>query len=141
MGISYTSAQDLFSRLLKIGVRSSVVTDSHFGYMYAAVLDQNSCIIIYSFSGETPEMIKIATYCKEKNIKIIVISNYKNSTLHDLADIFIQTSGFENDISSGFFGAKISQLCVSDLLVTSCALKDVNRSKEYNNKVTSLVMK
>ena len=90
MGISYTSAQDLFSRLLKIGVNASIVTDSHFAYMYTAILDKKSCIIIYSFSGETPEMIKIANHCKERNIKIIVVSNYTTSTLHEFADIFIQ---------------------------------------------------
>lgn len=141
MGISYTSAQDMFSRLLRIGVNSSIVTDSHFGYMYTALLDEDCSVILYSFSGETAEMVKLAKSCKERNIKIIVISNYSNSTLFPLADVFIQTKGFENDITSGFFGSKISQIYVSDLLVTKCALSNESRTKEYNQKITNLIIK
>ena len=141
MGISHTSALDMFSKFLRIGVNATVIEDSHFSYMYTAVLNQDCCIILYSFSGETQEMIKLACDCKEKNIKVIVISNYVTSTLYDYADVFIQTCGFENDISSGFFGSKISQLYVSDLLVTSCALADIDKTKEYNRLVTKLVIK
>ena len=141
MGISYTSAQDMFSRLLRIGVNATVVTDSHFGYMYTSILDENCCVILYSFSGETLEMVKLAKGCKERNIKVIVISNYSNSTLFPLADVFIQTKGFENEINSGFFGSKISQIYVSDLLVTKCALSNVERTKKYNEIVTNLVIK
>ena len=55
--------------------------------------------------------------------------------------LFIQTCGFENDINSGFFGSKISQLLVSDILVTNCALANVERTKEFNQMVTNLVIK
>ena len=141
MGISHTSALDMFSKLLRIGVNASVLSDSHFSYMYTAVLNNECCVILYSFSGETQEMIKLAHNCKEKNMKVIVISNYKTSSLYDLADVFIQTCGFENDINSGFYGSKISQLFVSDILVTNCALVDVDKTREYNQLVTKLVFK
>ncbi len=141
MGISHTSALDMFSKFLRIGVNATVVSDSHFSYMYTAVLDEACCVLVYSFSGETGEMVKLANNCKEKNMKVIVISNYRSSTLHDIADVFIQTCGFENDINSGFFGSKISQLLVSDILVTNCALANVEKTKEYNQLVTKLVIK
>ena len=141
MGISHTSALDIFSKFLRIGVNATVIADSHFSYMYTAVLDEACCVILYSFSGETQEIIKLANNCKEKNMKVIVISNYRSSSLFDLADVFIQTCGFENDISSGFFGSKISQLLVSDILVTNCALADLDKTKEYNQLVTNLVIK
>ena len=81
MGTSHTTALDMFSKIIRTGVNAIVINDSHFGYMYTAVLDESSCAIIYSFSGETEEMVKFAINCKEKNVKIIVISNYTNSTL------------------------------------------------------------
>ena len=86
-------------------------------------------------------MINLVNNCKEREMKVIVISNYVNSSLYELADVFIRTCGFENDINSGFFGSKISQLYVSDLLVTNCALVDVEKTKEYNQLVTKLVIK
>ena len=141
MGISHTSALDMFSKFLRIGVNASVISDSHFSYMYSSILDSKSCSIIYSFSGETEEMKKLAGICKEKDIKLIVISNFKNSTLCEMADVFLKTSGFDNDISGGFFSSKISQLYVSDILVTNCALQNVEKTKEYTKLVSNSVMK
>lgn len=141
MGISHTTALDMFSKLLRVGVNSVVVNDSHFSYMYTAVLDKNTCIIIYSFSGETEEMIKLAENCKERGIKTIVVSNYTNSTLCHLSDVFLQTSGFDNETNGGFFSSKISQIYVSDCLVTNCALKNKTKTKKFNQLITNSVLK
>ena len=141
MGTSHTTALDMFSKIIRTGVNANVVSDSHFGYMYTAVLNEESCAVIYSFSGETEEMIKFAMNCKEKNVKIIVISNYTNSTLYQLADVFLKTNGFENEISGGFFCSKISQMYVCDILVTSCALRDIEKTKKYIQEVTNTVLK
>lgn len=141
MGTSHTTALDMFSKIIRTGVNAIVVSDSHFGYMYTAVLNEESCAIIYSFSGETEEMIKFAQNCKEKNVKIIVISNYTNSTLYQIADVFLKTNGFENEISGGFFCSKISQIYVCDILVTSCALRDIEKTKKYVQEVTNTVLK
>ena len=58
-----------------------------------------------------------------------------------MADVFLKTSGFDNDISGGFFSSKISQLYVSDILVTNCALQNVEKTKEYTKLVSNSVMK
>ena len=141
MGTSHTTALDMFSKIIRTGVNAIVINDSHFGYMYTATLNEESCAIIYSFSGETEEMIKFAVNCKEKNVKIIVISNYSNSTLYQLSDVFLKTNGFENEISGGFFCSKISQVYVCDVLVTSCALRDIEKTKKYVQGVTNTVLK
>ncbi len=141
MGTSHTTALDMFSKIIRVGVNAIVINDSHFTYMYTAILNEDSCAIIYSFSGETEEMIKFAKNCKDKNVKIIVISNYTNSTLATLADVFLKTNGFENEISGGFFCSKISQVYVCDILVTSCALKDIEKTKIYTQSVTNTVLK
>ena len=141
MGISHTSALDMFSKFIRIGIPATVISDSHFSFMYSSILDSGDCTILYSFSGETQEMIKIANICKERNIKVIVISNFDNSTLTEVADVLLKTSGFDNDINGGFFSSKISQLYISDILVTNCALRNVSKSKEYTKIVNKSVMK
>lgn len=142
MGISHTSALDMFTKCLRIGLPAVVIDDSHFNYMFMAVAKSSATVaLLYSFSGETAEIINIAKRCKEKNIKIIAISNYLNSTLHQYADVFLQTKGFENDINGGFFSSKISQLFVSDVLITNCALKDEKKTHMYNQLVTNSVIK
>ena len=141
MGTSHTTALDMFSKIIRTGVNAIVINDTHFSYMYTAIMTEESCAIIYSFSGETEEMIKFATNCKEKNVKLIVISNYSNSTLFSLADVFLKTNGFENEISGGFFCSKISQIYVCDILVTSCALRDLEKTKKYVQGVTNTVLK
>lgn len=141
MGTSHTTALDMYSKIIRTGVNATVIGDSHFNYMYTAIMDENCCAIIYSFSGETEEMIKFASICKEKNVKTIVISNYTNSTLFSLADIFLQTRGFENEISGGFFCSKISQVFVCDILTTSVALRNVEKTNKYIQEVTKHVLK
>ena len=141
MGISHSTALDMFSKCLRIGLPAIVLSDSHFSYMYTAVMDEASCALLYSFSGETAEIITIAKQCKEKSIKVIVVSNYTNSTLAQYADVFLQTKGFENDINGGFFSSKLSQLFISDVLITNCALKDVEKTHIYNQLVTNSVIK
>lgn len=141
MGISHTTALDMFSKLLRIGVQASVQNDSHFSYMYTTVLGDKSCAIIYSFSGETEEMIHLAQNCIRNKTKVIAISNYNNSTLASLADVFLQSSGFDNDLNGGFFSSKVSQIYISDILVTCCALKDADKSKRYNQLVTNSLLK
>ncbi len=141
MGISHTTALDMFSKCLRIGLPAIVLDDSHFGYMYTAIMSDEYCALLYSFSGETHEIITIAKRCREKNIKVIVISNYNNSTLRQYADVFLQTKGFENDINGGFFASKISQVFISDVLITNCALKDIEKSHVYNQLVTNSVIK
>ena len=141
MGISHSTALDMFSKCLRIGLPAIVLSDSHFSYMYTAVMDEASCALLYSFSGETPEIITFAKQCREKSIKVIVVSNYTNSTLAQYADVFLQTKGFENDINGGFFSSKLSQLFISDVLITNCALKDVEKTHIYNQLVTNSVIK
>lgn len=141
MGISHTTALDIYSKLLRIGINASVQNDSHFSYMYTAVLGDKSCAIIYSFSGETEEMVQLAKNCQRNGTKIIVISNYENSTLAGLADVFLQSKGFDNDMSGGFFSSKVSQIYISDILVTCCALRDTEKSKKYNQLVTNSLLK
>lgn len=142
MGISHTSALDMFTKCLRIGLPAIVIDDSHFNYMYMAVAESKDMVcLLYSFSGETEEIINIAKRCKDKNIKVIAISNYLNSTLYNYADVFLQTKGFENDINGGFFSSKLSQLFISDVLITNCALKDENKTHTYNQLVTNSVIK
>lgn len=141
MGISYTTAQDMFSKLLRLGLRAFVINDSHFSYMVTPQLNEKSCAILYSFSGETEEMVQLAKNCKKQNVPVIVISNYKNSTLCHLADVFLQTNGFDNDINGGFFSSKVSQIYVCDVLITACALKDIDKTRKYNQLVTNSLLK
>lgn len=141
MGISHSTALDMFSKCLRVGLPAVVLNDSHFGYMYTAIMNDNACALLYSFSGETPEIIRTAMQCKERNIKVIVISNYNNSTLQKYSDVFLKTKGFENDIKGGFFSSKLSQLFISDVLITNCALKNVDKTHKYNQLVTNSVIK
>lgn len=137
MGTSNSTAYDMFAKMVRVGVNTSVLSDSHFSYMYTSVMTDETCVLIYSFSGETAEMIKLAKNCKEKGAKIIVVSNYPLSTLFKYADVFLRTAGFENERTGGFFSSKVSQIYVSDVLATACALKDLDKTKKYSELVTN----
>lgn len=139
-GASNITAQDAFSKFIRLGVDASLVLDNHLLYMYSSIIDKNTVVLCYSYSGETQEVIKVAKLAKENDCKIIGITNYESSEIAKLSDICLYTSGYEKNIHGGFFSSKVSQLFLTDVLVTRCATEDLAKTKKYNELVTKSIM-
>jgi DNA-binding MurR/RpiR family transcriptional regulator len=138
-GSSNITAQDAFARFTRIGIDASLVIDNHLLYMYTSILDENTVVICYSFTGETKEVIKVAKMAKQNGCKIIGITNYETSEIARLSDVCLYTSGHDN-VQSGFFGSKVSQLFITDVLITRCANENLKKSLHYNERATKSVM-
>lgn len=139
-GLSQQTAMDVFSRFTRIGIDATIVTDSHFSYMYSALHDSDTVTLCYSFSGETFEVLKTAKIAKENNSKIISITNYETSELSELSDITLLTKGFEKTISGGSLTSKIAQYFISDVLITKCAMNNIEHTKKSIEITTKTVM-
>lgn len=138
-GASNITAQDTFSRLIRIGVDAIFIQDAHLMFMYASILNKDSTLLCYTYSGETHEVIKAAEICKKNDVTIIGITNYASSAMTQLADLSLFTSGYEQNITGGVLSAKVSQIFISDILVTRCALLNQERAKEYIERTTQSV--
>ncbi|MGI6782440.1 MAG: MurR/RpiR family transcriptional regulator [Acholeplasmataceae bacterium] len=131
MGVSNITAKDAYSKLLRIGINIEFVDDAHFLFMRTSLMGKNDVLITYSFTGETNEVIRASRTAKNNGAKIISVTSYLLSDLVTKSDIVIKTFGYDKSIDLGFNSQKISQLYVTDLLITCVALK--NREKSLAN--------
>lgn len=136
MGVSNITAKDCFSKLLRLGINATFIDDSHFLMMKASLLTKNDILICYSFTGETEEIVKTATLAKQNGAKIISISGYMESALIKKSNIVLKSFGYDKSLELGFNAQKISQLYVTDVLITKIALTQKNKSLDNIKKTT-----
>ncbi|WP_260464515.1 MurR/RpiR family transcriptional regulator, partial [Streptococcus pneumoniae] len=114
VGSSGNAAREFESSLLRIGIISKTVIDTHFQLMHTALLKDNDLIIAFSLSGSTKEVEETLLNAKRKNVKIISITNYSSRNIAKLSDCVLLTSKKESYLEGGSLMAKASQLFIID---------------------------
>ncbi|HIH3064675.1 TPA: MurR/RpiR family transcriptional regulator, partial [Streptococcus pneumoniae] len=112
VGSSGNAAREFESSLLRIGIISKTVIDTHFQLMHTALLKDNDLIIAFSLSGSTKEVEETLLNAKRKNVKIISITNYSSRNIAKLSDCVLLTSKKESYLEGGSLMAKASQLFI-----------------------------
>ncbi|MFD2044538.1 MurR/RpiR family transcriptional regulator [Ornithinibacillus salinisoli] len=140
VGSSGITALDAKSRLLRIGIQASAITDSHLQAMSAATLSDQDVVIALSISGSTRDTIESVKIAKENGAKVIAITYYSRSPITQFADIVLVGGAKESPLEGGSLTAKISQLFVVDLLCTGLALLKKEKSLEMKNKTAKAVV-
>lgn len=141
LGASGVAAIELQNRFLRFGKIGHSVNDSHFQLMYASNTTKDDVIVVISISGETHDLIYPINIAKKNSCKIITITNHIKSTLAELSDVVLISSGKEALIDGGSLIAKISQLYIVDVLATGYALKNSKKSKEIRQKIAEVISK
>ncbi|MDO1605661.1 MurR/RpiR family transcriptional regulator [Lactobacillus sp. YT155] len=117
VGSSGNTCAEFASMLLRVGVIAEPVTDPHFQAQVASLLSKDDLVIGFSLSGKTKDTFDSLNIAKQNNAKIISITNYLTSPIAEMSDIVLQTA-VEEFLNGGSLAGKISQLYVSELLVT-----------------------
>lgn len=141
VGASGIMAQDIFTKFVRITPKIYAVQDSHMQVMQASILDDDDVAIIFSYSGNTEDIIDIAKAVKKCKSKIIGISKYRNSELSKYTDILLLCGAKENPLQGGSLSAKISQIFLVDVLYTEYYKRTIERSKKLNKRTAEAVMK
>lgn len=122
MGGAAAIAKDAQHKLFRLGIPTVAYEDHLMQRMAAASADDNTVILIFSFTGRTKTMIEIAEIAKASNAKIIVVTS-ANSPIADIADIQIP-SGDELEDTTIYvpMTTRIVILTIIDILATGLAL-------------------
>ncbi|MBS5819731.1 hypothetical protein RV02_GL003999 [Enterococcus gilvus] len=90
--------------------------DPHFQVQVASLLTEKDLMIRFSLSERTKDTHDSLAIAKEKQTKILAITNYQLSPISQLSEVALQTiiDEFLNGVS---LASKISQLYLYDLLV------------------------
>ncbi|HHA7229115.1 TPA: MurR/RpiR family transcriptional regulator [Streptococcus pneumoniae] len=139
VGSSGNAAREFESSLLRIGIISKTVIDSHFQLMHTALLKDNDLIIAFSLSGSTKEVEETLLNAKRKNVKIISITNYSSRNIAKLSDCVLLTSKKESYLEGGSLMAKASQLFIIDVICTRLSLINYEDTICKKEEIASLL--
>ncbi len=130
IGSAAPIAEDANYRLLRIGIESKVVVDSHVQAISASLTGPDVTVITISHSGSTHETVTATRLAKEAGATAICITNYGKSPLLAFADIVLHTMARETQFRTEAMTSRIAQLAIIDALIACLALATYDKAVE-----------
>ena len=130
IGSSYCVGEDMFLKLLRINHPCQLSEDLHSQRVMAKNSTNDDVALIFSYSGETKEMIESLKLCKENNTPTIAVTRYAKTPISNNADYVLYVSAAEPLFRKGAMSSRIAQLNIIDILYTGL----VNREYDYSMK-------
>lgn len=128
IGSAAPIAEDANYRLLRIGVESKVVVDSHVQAISASLTGPDVATITISHSGSTHETVTATRLAQEAGATTICITNFGKSPLLAHADIVLNTMARETQFRTEAMTSRIAQLAVIDALIACLSLADYDKA-------------
>jgi DNA-binding MurR/RpiR family transcriptional regulator len=124
MGASLCVAKDAYLKFLRLNKPCAVNEDWHSQLLQARNATPQDVGIVFSYSGQTVEMIQCMQAMRENGTPIIAVTRYYPSEVAKLADHVLYIAANESLFRNGAMSSRMSQLDVVDILYTLCANAD-----------------
>lgn len=121
IGASLCVARDAYLKFLRLDKACIVNDDWHSQLLQACNSKSTDLAIVFSYSGETVEMVKCMQEMKNNDTPIIAITRYAPSAISELSTYNLYIAANESTFRSGAMSSRISQLNVVDILYVSFA--------------------
>jgi DNA-binding MurR/RpiR family transcriptional regulator len=128
IGASALAAQDLYQKLLRIGFPCANSQEAHLQIISACNLKANDAAFIFSYSGETADMISCAEWAREKGASLITLTMDKENSLSSLATVALRVPSTEKIYRIGATVPLINQLALIDMIYTLLVSKNLDQS-------------
>lgn len=140
LGGSAQIAHDFSHKLLKIGVRTSVYSDSHLMLMAASVCTKDSVALAVSHSGCTKDVIDALKTAKECGAKTIVLTNYATSPITQYADVILRSTSQGSSLLTENAAARLAQLNILDVIYVAYVQRRLAESEQNLTKTQEVVI-
>ena len=142
LGTSSISAQYAYIKFFRLKSGCSFNSDIVVSKMTASLLKKDDILFLFSSSGRTKPIIEAANLAKEQGAKIITVSDFYNSPLHNISDINICTTIRDiNKYLDSDFPLIQSQIVIIDILHKYIFLKNKAKAEENFDKTITAVKK
>lgn len=128
LGASLIAARDMYLKLLRINKECILNEDWHLQLLSARNASASDAAIIFSYSGQTREMITCAKALQDNRTPIIAVTRDVDSPISRMADLELYTTASESLFRSGAMASRISQLNIVDILYTAFANSEYDYS-------------
>ncbi|MGE5508602.1 MAG: MurR/RpiR family transcriptional regulator [Chitinophagales bacterium] len=123
-------AQDMYHKLLSIGIFSHASPDAHVQAMSGSLLGPGDVAIGISYSGATRETVDSLTTAKKTGAATIAVTNYQGSPLTKAADLVLLTASQETTTKGYATASRLAQLTLLDALFMLVAFSKIEESME-----------
>ncbi|ARP96054.1 MurR/RpiR family transcriptional regulator [Bordetella genomosp. 13] len=133
-GASAVLAQEMQSRLVRLGYAVAAYSDAVLIRMVAATLDERDAVLILSTSGLTPEILAAARIVKQYGAHIVALTD-PVSPLAELADVTLPIRTAETDFIYKPSSSRYAMLLAMDILATELALARQEHTQERLRRI------
>jgi DNA-binding MurR/RpiR family transcriptional regulator len=123
-------AQDMYHKLLTVGIFSSASPDAHVQAMSASLLQPGDVALGISHSGATCETVESLTTARQAGAHTIALTNYQGAPITKVADIVLLTASQETTTKGYATASRLAQLALLDALFMVVAFGKFEDSME-----------
>lgn len=123
VGASATIADDFYIRLMRIGISSASLTDSHLMQIRAGQCTPSDVMIGISHTGKTKEIVSALKIAQTQGAKTIGITGYPNTPLKKVSDICLELYSPEQL----FVSPRVAQFSLIDSLYVNLSIHQKDR--------------
>jgi DNA-binding MurR/RpiR family transcriptional regulator len=139
-GKSGIVAHDMQFRLLQLGKLALLHSDPAIALQLASTLSHDSILLLVSESGHNTDLLKLAKYAKQRQIRIISLTGYKTNALSLAADIALfALSGDENVRLNAILVQLAQQHLCHILYLLLCQRQNNDHQLEESAKLLNLL--
>ena len=121
IGSSLCVAKDTYLKFLRLDKPCVVNEDSHSQLLQARNATAQDVGIVFSYSGQTMEMIQCIKEMKAGGAPVIAVTRYYPSEVAQLADHVLYVAANESLFRNGAKSYRLSQLNIVEILYTAYA--------------------
>ena len=133
-GASAVLAQEVQSRLVRLGYPIAVYTDAVLLRMVAATLDERDAVLILSASGLTPGSWARRASSVQYRARIVAITD-ATSPLAEMADVVLPIRTDETDFIKQALAPRYAMMLAIDLLATELAMLHQEENRERLRRI------
>lgn len=139
LGGSAQIARDVAHKFLRIGVRASVVDDTHMMAMSASLMKTGDLVLAFSHSGRTRSVLEAVQIARNNGANVVAVTNYESSPLAELSDVVLCSTALGSPLTSENAAARIAQLNIMDAIFMAVAQKSYSNAEENLARTMSAV--
>ena len=139
VGSSSMIANDIYYRLMRIGLPAYAITDPHIGAVSASRMNPDCVAIAISHSGRTIETLDTMKRAKACGAKTVCVTDYANSPLDQLCDHSIVIASKEANVHKEAVTSRLAQLLIFDSLCAYIACQNKGETVALMDNVIDII--
>ncbi|MEG9489640.1 MULTISPECIES: MurR/RpiR family transcriptional regulator [Mannheimia] len=140
VGSSGLTAEDAKHKLMRIGLQTDAVTNNHFMYMQAALVEEGDLVIGISHSGYSEEVVKSLRFSRANKATTVAITHNLRSPVTEEANYVLINGNRQGHMQGDSIGTKMSQLFVLDLIYTLLVKAEPENALKQKQKTLNVIL-